>query len=343
MPFQSRFSSQNKHFIIDHEKIKIEPVQKIKEENRVKLPTKRRGGPKIIRKKDLEKKLIEIKEQSRSNPIFSEGIIFYSIGFTNTFNNEKISNIIEELKKISSIINYFSPNFIKISLKPDNYTTFCTLLRNNRRQITNLQETYPKDIVNLNSSYDDAKNKRTSIQMISLDGFYDTNNITRKLIEYVEEKECMIKFNYISKNILLFSGYLTKEIIQDIAKYNGYVENIEIIPEFTLESVKSEFRYSPLNSNKIDTTNLPIISVLDTGIDIKNELIKNNILYICNYNGNSNNSSDEDGHGTAVIGITIYGGDCNKNKTPKSSVISIKGFKDIETPLDDIWHLLRNH
>lgn len=98
---------------------------------------------------------------------------------------------------------------------------------------------------------------------------------------------------------------------------------------------------SIIASSKGEAKALPITCIIDSGIQ-KNHILLNK--YVADTYDFSTNSQlpcdDNDGHGTFVAGVTVYGGNLRTHTDPLSNIVMVKGFKDVRTPITNILQMI---
>ncbi len=343
---QAHFSEDNSHFRLHSVKDRKPSIKKeIDPTKKLNFHTRRHNTHKgvLTEKAEIVRKISESRKQ-----IFKDERFYFVIQFSDSINGWKsIQSALNSLG--GNITRVYSDTTVKIAIHPFEYENFVEVLEKERSLIVNVRESNSSDKFDekfLHVLESREKPQEVTIEVSDLSGMGYISELTLALEKFVEKTNEHIELSYATDNFIIFSGRLLPKTISDIAEQIEVVENVEPLPKIALISYNDpidqnvELASVVSLSRETHQKNVPLICTIDSGVNRIHAILQGNIAETYDFSTNSPTPCiDNDGHGSMVSGIVIYGGNTQSNTQVLSKVIMAKGF-DNKVPVDDIMKII---
>lgn len=343
---QFHFSEDNSHFVLHP--VKDRRPAKKREIDPTKKPmffTPRNNTHKGV----LTEKASVVRSISQARKkIFHDDRLYFVIEFSAPINSWKsIQSAIDSLG--GKITRVYNDTTIKLAIDPNDYEGFVDILEQERSLIVNVRESNSTDKFDQNFLrilQSREKPQDVTIEVSDLTGVSYIAELTTALEEFVKKNEERIELGYLTKNFAIFSGKLSSDTITEIAEQIEVVESVEPLPKIALISYND-----PINENvelasvvslsrETQQREVPTVCAIDSGVNRTHAILQGNISDTYDFTTNSPTPcQDNDGHGSMVSGIAIYGGNTQSNTRVLSKVLMVKGFEN-KSPVGNIMQII---
>ena len=333
---QSHFSDENSHFLLHFVSRKRKKFTRKQDPlKKPKFFTHRSG----MRKGVLSEKATRVKQisESRKN-IFQDSRLYFVIKFSDSITSwSSIQSALDSLK--GKVTRIFDDNTVKIAIEPESYEHFAEALEKERSLIldvreSNSSEKFDKEFF-AKLERNSHKSQEVTIEVSDLSGLTYTTALSNALEKFAQQNNEDIQLGYSSGKFAIFSGSLLPSTIKEIAEQIEVVETIEPLPKIALISyndpIEDNVELASVISLSRETqkTNTPIVCAIDSGVNKAHVILQGNVAGTYDFTTNSSKPcQDNDGHGSMVSGIVIYGGNISTHTQVISKVLMVKAFED---------------
>lgn len=332
---QARFSENFDHILLG-------PTVHVRREYKPRGRKKKKGiFPKMSKAKyeELNTSFSKIHSiSSRRTKIYKDPKMYFVIGFSDALSWKPVRDVIKNLKV--SVVDVLDEKTIKVSLQKEQYELFLYNLRKNHKYIEEMRETVLSEKIegSLIEELRKQPNQKGwfTFELANLSGIEEPERIESLIIEYVKSNDLgEIHRSYSSKDLLVLSGLLRYRAVEEIAEEIESVTKVFKMPK--IEPMTNELSPLSLSSAtpiigltpETPPAILSPICVIDSGINSGHRLLRDFIEDTYDYSTqDAAPCKDSDGHGSMVSGLTIYGDDIRKNKSPLAKVVMIKNFEN---------------
>jgi len=344
---QSHFSEENSHFFLRSSEWRRKPIQRKNDPTKKPVFFTRRSGTK---KGTLSEKADRAKEISNSrNKIFRSNRIYFIITFSDSITGWKsVQSALNALG--GEITKVYNDTTVKLAIKPEDYEKFAETLEHERSLIVDIRESLltdklEKDFLEKLEHVQD-KLQRVTIEVSDLSGLAYFDALNDALERYAMLNNEMMELGYKTTNFAIFSGTLSSFHIKEIADQIETVESIELLPEITLISYNDPIEQNVSLASVVSLSrdakreDLPLVCAIDSGVNTAHAILQGNIEDTYDFTTNSQKPcSDNDGHGSMVSGIMVYGGSHPTHTQIMAKALMVKAFEDSK-PIADIMQII---
>lgn len=342
---QARFSDSLDHIRLVHQiRQKKERVYSGKKKKKRRFPRSSRASA-----EELSQSFSRIYSKSMTRTkIYRDPKMYFVIGFSDVLSWKSIEDSLKNLRV--SIVDVMDEKTIKVSLPKEQYEFFLYNLRKNHRYIeelteTSLSEKIRKPLMENLRNEPDQKSWFT-FELVNLSGIEEPETLEKSIIEFVRSKDLgNIRRSYLSDSLLVLSGPIKHKAVEEIAEEIEAITKVFKIPRIELMVDESNLTLpsaTPIISLSHETTveALPVC-IIDSGVNSKHQLLKDFIEDRFDYSTQSNGPCrDDDGHGSMVSGLTIYGDDVRKKDSHITKVVMVKNFENHQAIEKDLLKVI---
>jgi subtilisin family serine protease len=265
--------------------------------------------------------------------------VYFVIAFSDTFRSPIIRRVLEKLRV--QPVDVVNDKEAKVKVRKSEYSTFLRNLESNSAYVKSIRESTVNERIDKSLLAQVEANPDIPFRVrIELTGSPEVGlDAVHALEQYLQSKNVEIEKNYYSRRFWLITAELLGKFVQEVGENSDGISRINLASAIKLHS--SGFSAIPLDegrTNRVRTSSLrttpisptaqnaslPILCVLDTGINRDHKLIKPYVVGTYDFISRSDGPcSDDEGHGSKVAGLAIYGGDVTSG-SPVSRVIAVK-------------------
>ena len=275
---------------------------------------------------------------SSREKIVHDPYLYFVVNFSDKLSWDPIQKTIRDLEL--SIVEIVDDKTIKAALRKDRYEWFLYALPKKSTYIEKLKETsyYEKIDAELIQELRDQPDKSGwfSFELSNLSGIENKEEILAGIKRYVSEKNLGtgVEECYFSKTLFILDAYVGYSTVTEIAEQVEVVSKVTKIPKIALEANLAP-QYSKEAKTLIPSSPLQSIfhpvCIIDSGINKDHAFLKDLVEYTYDYTTQQNGPcGDNDGHGSGIAGIAIYGGDLRTFQDPRTKIVMIKDFENGE-------------
>jgi hypothetical protein len=275
---------------------------------------------------------------SNREKIIHDPCLYFVVNFSDKLSWEPIQRTIRDLEL--SIVEIIDDKMIKASLKKDRYEWFLYALPKKSSYIEQLKETsYCEKIeAELIQKLRDEPDKSGwfSFELSNLSGIENKEDILAGIKRYVSEKSLGtdVEECYFSRTLFILDAYIRYSAVAEIAEQVEAVSKVAEIPKISLEASEapdfSKDTRTLTPSSPLQSIFHPVC-IIDSGINKDHAFLKDFVEYTYDYTTQQNDPCiDNDGHGSGIAGMAIYGGDLRTFQYPQTKIVMIKNFENGE-------------
>jgi len=332
---QSHFSEDNSHFLLHSVKDRKSSNKRKNDPSKKPAFFTHRSNTK---KGVLSKKAEEVRRISASRKnIYRDQRLYFVIHFSDSIYSWKsIQSALDALG--GEITKVYDDKTLKIAIDPSEYERFASALEDQRSLILNVRESSLPDKFDeqfLNYLVTNETPQEVTIDVSDLSGLNYADTLLSDLETFVKKTNEHIELDYSTKDFALFSGKLLPKTITQMAEQVEVIESIERLPTIALisynEPIEDNVELASVVSLSRDTIerNVPVVCVLDGGINRTHAILQGNIAGTYDFTTDSDKQClDIDGHGSMVSGILVYGGNTQLNTKVLAKALMVKGFEN---------------
>jgi Subtilase family len=344
LPDQAHFSEEYPHLFIPGK-----PKQR-------RAPRKPPKGKRRVffnygdfKKGDLRERAESVRTASLSKKrIYDDQRLYFVMQFSEPVTYGVIRSILQSLG--GSIVSTYAEKGVKLAVQIPDYKRFVDALEENRRFVTDIRESSGTEKLDAKLAEqlqrEPSREQNIVIEVADFGGIKNARSIEEALRSYLIGRGGSVELSYLSDSFVLFTAKLTPTVAFDLADGLELVDRVTIEPRVLLvSSVGGPPRVvglaSVISLTRPSASTLPIACIIDSGVNRSHNVLREYIVETFDFStGLPTPSSDDDGHGTMVAGVLIYGGSLHTHTDPLAKVISVKGFRDRMSPIRDPIELI---
>ena len=343
---QAHFSEENPHFFLKpNPGIRPKKIKVLDPEKKPKFFTKRSG----MRKGQLTQMAERVKKITSSRTkIYHDDRLFFRIKFSDSISGWKtVHSALESLG--GEITKSYDDSTVKLAVKARKYEEFAESLEKHRSLIIEVRESLVSDKLEkkfFKELEESHKPQRVTIEVSDLAGLSNVDELSHALNRYAIAKNEKIELGYTSNDFAVFSASLSPHSIKEVADQVEIIESVERLPEIALISyndpIDDNVNLASVVSLSKDPQrkDFPTICALDSGINRAHAILQGNVVDTYDFTTNSPKPClDNDGHGSMVSGIVIYGGNHKTHTNVMAKILMVKAFDDAK-PVGDIIKII---
>lgn len=346
MAFQSHFGEDRSHFFLkarEYERVKRSKPKDTKGKARIFIE---RSGSK---KGTLSLKAASVRNRSlERKTIVDDQRLYFVVHFSDSLRIHPIRKALDNLR--GSVTCYYDEKTVKIGVEKNNYNDFLRAVEGERQYIVDIVESAAAraidgELASLMAN-EPAKQQSVTIEVIDLSGLRETARLESALRDFVQSRNGVLDLGYNSEQFAVFSAKASTETITEIADKIEIVERVAIMPDLSLGSSvggppSDVGLASVISISQSQQQTLPTICTIDSGVQKGHVLLQSYISDTYDFSTNASTPCvDQDGHGTLVSGVAVYGGSPRTHTQPRTNLIMVKGFSDRATPLGNIMQMI---
>lgn len=287
---------------------------------------------------ELLENLLQAYEQALNfKGIYTDDRIYFRIRFTGDVGLRPIDKAISSLG--GEVVSLLDDKTIKLAIRRKDYGRLKLNVHRNRNIIAGVSQTTLSDIATeeFAAKLKEAPARRLSVTMRLFDagGLKDKEMIESSIREFLGHRGSVSEI-YAAENWALLAVDAPSSDIQDIISSVKIVEHVAELPQITLVPIEGKRSRDDVRlASMVDlgtskaTVNLPIVCVIDSGVNRQHRLLKEYIAGTWDFKtGEEGPCKDVDEHGSLVAGIAIYGGNLETHARPVSRAIVVKAFEN---------------
>lgn len=264
--------------------------------------------------------------------IYDDGKYYFILTFTIPITSRKGSSVLENLK--INIIHIYNKNTIKVSIERRETEEFLNRLYKSKQYIRDVSPKSETPVISskLKEILHNDYIIKTFIEVINLSGLKDIDRLENSFAENISKEEEII-LGYHNSQKALFNAKLKPATIEKLANSIEIISIIDKLPEIQLDAYEDRnqnFKHEHIEPSIRSTRDIPIVCVVDSGINRNHNMLKDNIFDTFDYSQytdlEDNTCKDDNGHGSLVSSIAIYRGDIGLDHNPLSNIFMVKAF-----------------